>query len=121
MFDVRLTGAGKYLAVVTAMDYLSSMDDVAEIEAALKARLGDRKRASVILVMICPNGLSFNRFISADFNNGRLEEDSVDIVSPYEVDAQLQQQQIEFLRNSGVLLRSVLSRDAAQTLLAGAH
>ena len=106
---------------MTARDYLSLMDDVAEIEAALKAGLGDRKRASVILDMICPNGLSFNRFISEDFNNGRLDEDSVDIVSPEEVDAQLQQQQIEFFRNSGVLLRSVLSRDAAQTLLAGAH
>lgn len=121
MFDVKLTGTGNYQAVVTAMDYLSSMDDVAEIEAALKARLGDRKRASVILDMICPNGLSFNRFLSVDFNNGRLDEDSVDIVSPEEVDAQLQQQQIEFFRNSGVLLRSVLSRDAARTLLAGVH
>lgn len=39
MFDVRLTGAGKYQVVVTAMDYLSSMDDVAEIEDALKSRL----------------------------------------------------------------------------------
>ena len=33
---------------MTAMDYLSSMDDVAEIEAALKSRLGERKQASVI-------------------------------------------------------------------------
>ena len=106
---------------MTAMDYLSSMADVAEIEAALKSRLGDRKRASVILDLICPNGLSFNRFISADFNDGRLDEDSVDVVNPEEVDAQLQRQQIEFFRNSGVLLRSVLSRDAVQTLLAGAH
>lgn len=121
IFNVRLMETGKYQAVVTAMDYLSSMDDVAEIEAALKSRLGDRKRASVILDLICPNGLSFNRFISADFNDGRLDEDSVDVVNPDEVDAQLQQQQIEFFRNSGVLLRSVLSRDAAQTLLAGAH
>lgn len=40
MFDVRLIGGGQYQAVETAMDYLSSMDDVAEIEAALKSRLG---------------------------------------------------------------------------------
>lgn len=121
MFDVRLTGTGKYQAVVTAMDYLSSMDDVGEIEAALKLRLGKRKRASVILDLICPNELSFNRFISADFNNGKLDEDWVDIVKPEKGDVQLQQQQIEFFRNSGVLLRSVLSRDAVQILLAGAH
>lgn len=56
-----------------------------------------------------------------DFNNGKLDEDSVDIVKLEKVDAQLQQQQIEFFRNSGVLLRSVLSRDAIQILLAGAH
>lgn len=103
------------------MDYLSSMDDVAEIEAALKSRLGEKKRASVILDLIYTNGLSFNRFISADFNNGKLDEDSVDIVKPEKVNAQLQQQQIEFFRHSGVLLRSVLSRDAVQILLAGVH
>lgn len=39
MFDVRLMSHGKYQAMVTAMDYLSSMDDVAEIEGALKSRL----------------------------------------------------------------------------------
>ena len=121
MFDVRLMGGGKYQAVVTAMDYLSSMDDVAEIEAALKSRLGEKKRASVILDLIYTNGLSFNRFISADFNNDKLDEDSVDIVKPEKVNAQLQQQQNEFFRHSGVLLRSVLSRDAVQILLAGVH
>lgn len=46
---------------------------------------------------------------------------SVDIVKPEKVDVQLQQQQIEFFRNSGVLIRSVLSRDAVQTVLAGTH
>lgn len=55
MFDVRLTGTGKYQAVVTAMDYLSSMDDVGEIEAALKSRLGERKRTLVILDLIYKN------------------------------------------------------------------
>ena len=49
MFDVRLTGAGKYQALMTARDYLSLMDDVAEIEAALKASKEDRRRASGIL------------------------------------------------------------------------
>lgn len=44
MFDVRSRGDGKYQAVVIAMDYLSSMDDVAEIGAALKSRLEERKR-----------------------------------------------------------------------------
>lgn len=39
MFDVRLMSHRKYQAVVTAMGYLSSMDDVAEIEDALKSRL----------------------------------------------------------------------------------
>lgn len=38
MFDVRLMSLGKYQAVMTAMDYLSSMDDVAEVEDALKSR-----------------------------------------------------------------------------------
>lgn len=38
MFNVRLMSHGKYQAVVTAMGYLSSMDDVAEIEDALKSR-----------------------------------------------------------------------------------
>ena len=83
---ILITGApgfvgrnGKYQVVVTAMGYLSSMDDVAEIEDALKSRW------------------------------------------PEKVEAQLQRQQIEFFRNSGVLLRSVLSRDAVQILLAGAH
>lgn len=75
----------------------------------------------MILDLICQNGLSFNRFMSADFNNGKLDEDSVDIVKPEKVDVQLQQQQIEFFRNSGVLIRSVLSRDAVQTVLAGTH
>ena len=103
------------------MDYLSSMDDVAEIEAALKSRLGERKRASVILDLICPNWLCFNRFISADFNDGKLDEDCVDIVKPEKVDAQLLWQQIEFFSNSGVSLRSILSRDAVQILLAGVH
>lgn len=121
MFDVRLMGDGKYQAVVTAMDYLSSMDDMAEIEDALKSGLGKRKCVLVILDLICPNGLSFNRFISVDFNNGKLDEDSFDIVKPEKEDVQLQQQQIEFFRNSGVLLRSVLSRDAVRILLAGAH
>ena len=46
-----------------------------------------KKRASVILDLIYPNGLSFNRFISADFNNGKLDEDSVDIVKPEKVNA----------------------------------
>lgn len=46
LMKILITGAsgfvgrnGKYQAVVTAMGYLSSMDDVAEIEDALKSRL----------------------------------------------------------------------------------
>lgn len=118
MFDVRLMRTGKYRAVVTAMDYQSSMDDVEEIETALKARLGDRTCSSVILDMICPNGLSSNRFLSANFDHGKLNEDSVDIVNPKDVDAQFQKEQIEFFRHSDVLHRSVLSRTAARALLA---
>lgn len=39
MFDVRLMSHGKYQAVVTATGYLSSMDDVAEIECEFRSQL----------------------------------------------------------------------------------
>ena len=68
--------------------------------------------------MICPNELSTHGFLPPDFNHGKLNEDSVDIVNLKDVDAQLQKEQIEFFRHSDVLLRSVLSRTAAQALLA---
>ena len=118
MFDVREIAGEKYRAIVTAMDYQSSLDDLEAIEAELRNRFGNVGRIQVLIDLICPNGLSSNRFASAYFDGEKLDEDSLVTMSSDDVDPLLRRQQVEFFRMTGVLAGSVLSRSARQTLLA---
>lgn len=117
MFNVRAIDHGGFQAIVTALSYESSLDDLQYIEQVLRELFGSDRHASVIWDLLCTNGLSWNRFLSASFDGRRFDLSSFKALPESEVDEKIIHDQKVFFRESGALENSVLSKEQIKSIL----
>ena len=117
MFNVRAIDHGGFQAIVTALSYESSLDDLQYIEQVLRELFGSDRHASVIWDLLCTNGLSWNRFLSASFDGRQFDLSSFKALPESEVDEKIIHDQKVFFRESGALENSVLSKEQIRRIL----
>lgn len=118
MFNVRSLDHGGFQAIVTALSYESSLDDLPQIEQELRELFGVARYAVVVWDLLCPNGLSWNRFLSARFDGKQFDLSSFKALPESEIDEKIIQEQKFFFRESGALEHSVLSKEQIKNILA---
>lgn len=118
MFNVRALNHGSFQAVVTAMSYESSLDELDEIEQQLRELLGESRCTCVLWDLLCPNGLEWNRFLSAQFDGCHFDMSSFKVLPISEIDKTIIQEQKIFFQENKVLEKSILSKEQIKSVLA---
>ena len=117
MFEIRQESVGPYNAVVTATNYENPFEDLAEVAAELRAKMGNGHML-VLFDLLCSNGDERNRFYKGTYENGKFDLQSFGMLSSRELDRNFLIDQIKFLIRKDAFSDSVLTPREQKRLLA---